>query len=60
MDTYIEEIFRRKAEMTDHCILVAQWEYDKRLLPDALKAINQVFRTTVCTTKVILFPYSTI
>lgn len=43
MDTYIEEIFRRKAEMTDHCILVAQWEYDKRLLPDALKAINQVF-----------------
>lgn len=43
MVTFIEKIFRQCAEGTENSILVAQWEYDKKLVTEALKTVPLIF-----------------
>ena len=43
MVTFIEKIFRQNAEGTENSILVAQWEYDKKLVTEALKTVPLIF-----------------
>lgn len=40
---YIEKVLRFKAETEGCGILVGQWEYDRKLIPDALKAVVIMF-----------------
>lgn len=43
MATHLEKIFKEKADKEGLEILKAQWEYDKHLVPEALKTINNIF-----------------
>ena len=40
---YIEKVLRFKAESEGCNILVGQWEYDRKLIPEALKAVVVMF-----------------
>lgn len=41
--SYIEQVLRDNAESEGCGILVGQWEYDRKLIPDALKAVVVMF-----------------
>lgn len=41
--SYIEKALRLKVEMEGCNILVGQWEYDRKLIPEALKAVAVLF-----------------
>ena len=41
--SYIERVLRFKAETEGCNILVGQWEYDRKLIPEALKAVAVLF-----------------
>lgn len=42
-ETQLEKLFRDKVKDTEYQILVAQWEYDKDLVPKALKNVGNIF-----------------
>lgn len=42
-ETQLEKLFREKVKDTEYQILVAQWEYDKDLVPKALKNVGNIF-----------------
>lgn len=41
--TFLEKTFRDKVKDTEYQILVAQWEYDRKLVPEALKNVGNIF-----------------
>lgn len=43
MQTFIENIFRAKTNDSENSILIAQWEYDKKLVSEALKMVSLIF-----------------
>lgn len=43
MQTFIEHIFREKTKDSENSILIAQWEYDKKLVAEALKMVSLIF-----------------
>lgn len=40
---YIEKVLRSKADNEGCNILIGQWEYDRKLVPEALKAVAVMF-----------------
>lgn len=42
-ETQLEKLFRDKVKDPEYQILVAQWEYDKELVPKALKNVGNIF-----------------